>query len=708
MRRPPASAATVAVALLLFVFIALPIGMVLFESVRLAGPIPLPDLARMTGRALDQLEPGDRQRQMARWLAALKPEERTAAIAASLELLGRRVPWDRSAPFDAQAQAAEAALGAMDAAERQRFDAIYPLAVTTLHKRIPLAFRLRDKLTPEAFDQLREGTRVGYGLDHYAAVFTSARLQKAFRNSVILSSLVAVLTTAIGFAVAYGINRGAIALPHLVRYLTLIPLVSPPVMIATSSILLFGRNGAVTKGLLQNTLGWIDADVTNLYGWGGVILAQVLGHVPHAFILLDIVLSKHDGRIEEAAAGQGAGAWQVFTRVSLPMAQPGMVRSLILVFMLIMTDFGNPLIIGKDIPVLAGILYDEMTGFQNTRLAAALAVWMILPAVSIYVIIERLGRRKRFASALGAPPELPVPAPARLGLNAVAWGVVGLTMLLYGAIVFASFVKIWRIDHSLTLAWYTTGGVAGFVSEYRGVAVVWESVKVAGLAAPIGGMLAAVLAYLIERTRPLGGNILGFVVLLPAILPGVILGVGYVVAFNLPLGMKSLALTGTPWILVLNILFANMFVGYLAGRALLQRYDAAIDEAAESLGASLWQRFAWVTLPVMRHALVLGTLYVFVHGLTTLSAVIFLVSPAQKLASVSIFDAAEAGHYGAASAISVTILLIVFAVMGLNHWVERRGPTWARVGVLAAGATLAGGPGSRGPRRNPKQRLSMT
>ena len=693
LRQLPAHAASTVLGILLIVFIAVPIGMVLFESVRLAGPIPLHDLARITQSGLDKLDPAERQHQTERWLASLKQEERTAAIAGGLELLGRRVPWDRKGVYEDQAKAAEAALAALPDAERRRFDAIYPLAAVTLHKRIPLAFLLRDRLTPAEFDQLREGTHQGYGLDHYVAVFTSARLHKAFRNSVILSGVVALLATSMGFAVAYGINRGAIALPHFLRYLTLVPLVSPPVVIATSAILLFGRNGAVTKGLLQDTLGWINADVTNLYGWGGVILAQVLGHVPHAFILLDNVLSKHDGHLEEAAASQGAGAWQVFARVTLPMTQPGLVRSLILVFMLIMTDFGNPLIIGKDIPVLAGILYDEMTGFQNTRLAAALAVWMILPVLLIYLLIERLGRRKRFASAVGAPPELPVPRMACAVLSVVAWSVVGLTMLLYGAIVFASFIKIWRVDHSFTLAWYLSGGVAGFVSEQRGVAVVWDSLKVAGLAAPLGGLLAIALAYLTERTRPLGSNVLGFITLLPAILPGVILGVGYVVAFNLPLGIKSLALTGTAWILVLNILFANIFVGYLAGRAVLQRYDAAVDEAAESLGASLWQRFAWVTLPIMRHALMLGTLYVFVHGLTTLSAVIFLISPMHKLASVAIFEAAEAGHYGAASAISVTILLIVFAVMGANHWIERRGPVWARVGAQAAGWTPAGSGG---------------
>ncbi len=685
IRHLPAYSAIAALGLLLFVFIALPVGIVMVESFKLAGPVPLHDLARITHRALERLDPTIHQRQVARWIASVKPEERTAAIAGALELIGEKVPWDRKAAFDEQAAAADKALAALGPAARAQFDAAYPLAVVTLHKRVPLAFSLRDKLTQAEFDELREGTRRGYGLDHYTGVFTSARLRAAFRNSLLLSAVGATLSTIVGFAIAYGINRGAIRLPRLVRYLALVPLVSPPVVIATAAILLFGRNGAVTKGLLQNQLGWIDADVTNLYGWSGVILAQVLGQVPAAFIILDNVLSKHDGRLEEAAASQGASVWQVFARVTLPMTQPGLVRSLILVFMLIMTDFGNPLVIGRDIPVLAGILYDEMTGFQNTSLAAALAVWLIVPALAVYVAVERLGRRKRFSSAVGAAPELPVPAPARVALNVVAWGVVGLTILLYGSIVVASFVRIWRVDNTFTLTWYTTGEVAGYVPSETGPEVLWQSIKVAVLAAPVGGTLAVALAYLVERARPLGGNLLGFVAMLPAILPGVILGVGYVVAFNLPFGLKPLALTGTMWILVLNIAFANVFIGYLAGRAVLQRYDAAIDEAAESLGASLWQRFAWVTLPIMRHALLLGMLYVFVHGLTTLSAVIFLVSPAHKLASVLIFGAAEGGRYGLASATSVYILLMVAAVMAAIYWIERRGPAWARVGALAAG-----------------------
>jgi iron(III) transport system permease protein len=685
IRHLPAYFAAYSIGVLLFVFIALPAGLVLFDSVRLSGAMPLHDLAALTSRALEKLDPDDRERQTARWLASLKPDERTVTTAATLELIGRAVPWDRSAAFDEQAKAAESAVAELPAAERNTFDQTYRLAAVTVHKRVPLAFRLRDKLTPVEFDQLREGTRGGFGFNHYVAVFSSPRLHRAFLNSLGLSAIVAVLTTVLGFAISYGINRSAIPAPGLVRYLTLIPLVAPPVVISTSLILLFGRNGAITRGLLHDTLGLIDADHFNLYGWSGVIIAQVLAYVPAAFIVLDNVLAKQDGRIEEAAASQGASAWQVFTQVTVPMAQPGIVRSLILVFMLIMTDFGNPLVIGRDIPVLAGVLYDEMTAFQNTSLASALAVWMILPALLVYYVIERLGRRKRYASAMGGPPELPIPRTVKIGLTTLAWVLITMTLLLYGTIVLASFVKIWRVDHQFTLAWYLTGDMTAFTPEYRGVGVVLDSLKVAALAAPAGGLLAVVLAYLVERTRPPGSNVLGFVPLLPAILPGVIFGVGYVVTFNLPFGMRTLSLTGTIGILVLNVMFANIFIGYLAGRAVLQRYDSAIDEAAESLGASLWQRFAWVTLPIMRHAFMLGTLYIFVHGLTTLSAVIFLVSPTNRLASVAIFGAAESGHYGSAAAISVTLLVIVFIALAFVQWTEKYGPVWARVGATASG-----------------------
>ncbi|HLT00742.1 MAG TPA: iron ABC transporter permease, partial [Geminicoccaceae bacterium] len=558
------------------------------------------------------------------------------------------------------------------------------VALIMLHKRIPLAFQVRDAISEAEFDALRTGTHETFGLDHYLSIFTEPRLARAARNSIVLALTTSGLTTTLAFLLAYGINRGGVPLPNLVRYGALTPLVSPPVMVAFAAILLFGREGLVTRGLLDGWLGWIDADVSNLYGIEGVIVAQTVAFLPAALIVLDNVLARHDAQLEEAAAIQGATSWQIFRRITVPLSQPGLMRAAVLVFVLSMTDFANPLIIGQDFPVLAGILYDEMIGFQNTRLSAALAIWLIVPAITVYLLLERVGRRKRFGTA-GAPgpSELPVPALARFCLSGLAYGLLLLIAVVYGSIVAGSLVRIWGVDYTFTLDWYTGADVAGFLSGNRGLQYVGYSLKVALLAAPLGGLLAVVIAYLAERVRVPGRNVLSFVTMLPAVLPGVIFGIGYIIAFNLPFGMRELALTGTMSILVLNILFANIFVGVLAGRAALQRLDASVDEAAEILGASLWQRFVRVVLPMIQHAALLGTMYIFIHAMTTLSAVIFLISPGNLLASFAIFDSVLNAYYGIACAMTVAILAIVFAAMGAMWLFERRGPAWARIGAQA-------------------------
>ncbi len=681
-RHLPSYVLTLIVGLLLIVFIALPFGAVLAESFTISGPLPLRELRTITLEALDHLDPETRERTVKSWIAKAKPRQRMEAVAASLELLELPIPWDRKTTFDRQIAAAEKTVAGLDPEIRKKLEKLYPISLVMLHKRIPLAFKVKNLISKKEFEVLRMGARKGFGLRHYMSVIIEPRLQNATKNSLLLALIASITTTLVAFIISYGINRGGMPLPNLMRYVTLTPLVSPPVMIATAAILLFGRNGVITRGFLDQTLGWINADESNLYGMGGVIIAQILSFLPPAFIILDNVLSKHDGRVEEAAASQGASPWQVFARVSLPLSQPGIIRSLILCFILSMTDFGNPLVIGKDMPVLAGILYDEIIGFQNTELSAALAVWIIVPALCIYFLLERIGRRKRFdtGNVSGGPPELPVPTIAKVIISGLGLIVVGLIILVYGSVVVGSFVKLWGIDNTFTPHWYTAKeAMPGFVSEWKGVEAVWSSVKVSIIGAPIGGILAAVLSYLVERIRPVGSNLLSFIALSPAILPGVIFGIGYVIAFNLPFGVKGLALTGTIWILVLNLTFGHIYVGVLAGRAALQRLDASVDEAAEILGATLIQRFVRVILPMMRHAAILGTLYVFVQAMTSLSSVVFLVSPGNKLGSVAIFDTASVSQYGPACAMSVTMLLVVFGVMGFIAWFEKFGPRWARL-----------------------------
>ena len=682
--------------MLLAVFIGLPIGAVLKESFVISGPMPVQRLKEVTTEALDLLPEDRRLAAIERWVASATEKERLDALAAAFRLAGQSAPWDVKAAFSDQAKAVDKMLPGLDPSVRAEVEGHYPLAVVMLHKRIALAFQVRDQLASADFDRLRAGAEFRVGLDHYLSIFEDPYLRRAAINSLTLAAMATGFTIIVAFALAYGINRGGVPRPSLVRGIVLLPLVAPPVLIATATLMLFGRRGLVTHTLLDRGLGWIDADVTNLYGFFGVIVAQILSFVPAATIVLDNVLRKQDGRIEEAAAGLGAARWTIFREVTLPMAWPGIKRVLVLVFILSLTDFGNPLLLGRDTPVIAGIIYDEMTAFRNTPLAAALCVWLILPSLLVFLVLEAMGRRRRYTAAdgTGGAPELPLPIAWRGALTAIAGVVVFLVVAIYATMILGSVTRVWGVDWGITLGYFTGAGVEAGLSgggSDRDLGLVWQSVQVAGIAGPLGGLLGIVVAYVVERIRPPGANLIAFLALIPAILPGIIFGIGYIVAFNLPFGVKVLSLTGTSAILVINVLFSNLFVGVLAGRAALQRLDAAVDEAAESLGAGLVTRFIEVTLPMLRSAFLLGALYVFVDGMTTLSSVIFLVSGDHKLASVAIFNHSNSGEYGYAAAKSVVVLAIAAIAMVAIAIYERRTAVLSRR-ARAAAPEMGGSP----------------
>ena len=679
LRHAPGGVLSLVVLAVLGLFIAVPIGAVLKESLVVSGPMSVHRLQEVTAEALALMPEDKRVAAIERWAAGATEKERLDALAASFRLADLVVPWDTRAAFTDQAKAAEAALDGLDAVRRAEIDRHYPMAVVMLHKRIALAFQVRDRLSPAEFDRLRAGAETRIGLDHYLVLFDDPYLLRAAFNSLRLSAMATAFTLIAAFALAYGINRGGVPRPTLVRNIILLPLVAPPVLIATATLMLFGRRGLVTHTLLDRGLGLINADETNLYGFFGVIVAQTLSFVPAATIVLDNVLRKQDGRIEEAAAGLGASRWTVFREVTLPMAWPGIKRALVLVFILSLTDFGNPLILGRDTPVIAGIIYDEMTAFRNTPLAAALCVWLILPSLLVFLVLETIGQRRRYAAAesVGGPPELPLPFAWRATLTTIAASVTALVVAIYATMALGSVTRIWGVDWGLTAGYFTGAGVESALtgtigSSSHDLGLVWQSIQVAGLAGPLGGLFAVVVAYVVDRIRPPGANLIAFLALIPAILPGIIFGLGYIIAFNLPLGIKALSLTGTSAILVINILFSNLFVGVLAGRAALQRLDTAVDEAAESLGAGMITRFVEVTLPMLRSAFLLGALYVFVDGMTTLSSVIFLISGDHKLASVAIFNHANSGEYGFAAAKSVAVLAVAALAMAAIAYYERR------------------------------------
>jgi iron(III) transport system permease protein len=680
-RRVRALAIALPVALPVLLFIGWPLVAVLAESFRVDRPLAYGELRARTLDALARLPAADAAALQARWLRQADTEQRLDGTAAALAFLGHPAEWDRTLPFAAQQQAARQAIAALPADSAARIDAEIALAIGALHRRGALAFRLREQIGEAAFAELQAGSRRGFGLDHYRSVLADDRARGAMLGSLGIAVPTAALTTLIAFLIAWGFSRNAIPWPRTLRVVMLVPIVSPPVIMALALVLLFGRNGVVTHGLLDQTLGLIDAERFNIYGRVGIGAAQLLGFLPACFIVLDAALARIDPRVEEAAAIAGATPWQVFWRVTVPGAEPGLVRAFVLAFVFSMTDFGNPEVIGDNAPTLAGLVYDEALGFQNLPLAAALAVWLVLPALLLHGGLAWARRRRRFhgndpASGL---PALELPAAPRRVAVALVLLVALAVVLLYGAVAAGAFVRAWGFDWTPTLANFLPANDLYAPSQAtRGLNALRRTAELVGIAAPVGGVLGIATAYVLDRIRPPGGAAIGFLALLPAVLPGLLFGLGYVAAFNAPFGARALSLSGTDALVALNIAFDKLFVGLLAARAALARLDPAVDEAAASLGASPLATFRLVALPLLRRAGVLGTLFVFMDGATTLSSVIFLVGPDTMLASVRIFSHASSSRYGLACALSVGLMAMVLAVVVATFMLDRHGGTARR------------------------------
>jgi len=678
LRHLPKLLVTLAVLTGLALFIAYPIGAILAESFVIRGPMPLPRLEAVTEAALQSLGADERTSLVTQWRDAANPNERVDAMAAAFTLEGLSVPWDRTALYTTQAIDLDKALARLPATVRERVTGNYPIAHIMLHKRTALAFKVRDRVGEARFDELRNGRDDRIGLDNYLALFRDHYLRQASLNSLMLATASTLLTVTLGLFLAYAINGGGVRSPAVTRAILLTPLVAPPVLIATAIIMLFGRRGLITHTFLDQTLGLIDAEATNAYGFAGAMVAQALSFLPATLIIFDNVMRRQSGRVDEAAASLGAGHAAVFAHVTLPLAWPAMKRAIALAFIMSLTDFANPVLLWRDTPVLAEVVYQQITAYQNMPLAAALCCWLILPSLLLYLLLERIGSRKTYSTGeAGSVSELPMPGAWRWMLRSLAGSVSALVLIIYATMALGAVTRVWGVDWSFTLGYFTNEGVdvglagSGYGSSDRGLSTIWTSLYIAGIAAPIGGLFGIIVAYVVERVKPPGANLIVSLSLLPAILPGIIFGIGYIVAFNVPFGFPSLSLSGTAAILIINILFSNLFVGVLAGRAALQRLNVAVDEAAESLGAGLIRRFFHVTLPMLRPALLLGTLYVFVDGLTTLSSVIFLVSGDYKLASVTIFNHATSGDFGYAGAKSVILLVLALAAMALIWLIDQ-------------------------------------
>lgn len=476
-------------------------------------------------------------------------------------------------------------------------------------------------------------------------------IQQAFLNSVMMGILTALGGCLVGFLFAFTLTRTDIPCKSFLTVAAILPVISPPFVSALSIILLFGNNGLITHQIL----GFQEFAI---YGMRGLLLAQVFTFFPVAYLTLRGVLESLGGTLEDAATNLGATRWKAFTRVTLPLCLPGIASALLVLFIESIADFGNPLILGgSGFPVLSVQVYLQVTGMYDLAGGAALAVVLLVPSVLAFLAQRYWVARKQYVTVTGKPTR----AVLRVVSPVMQWVLFGACMavalfvlLFYATILVGAFSRAWGVDHSITLR--------NFLYVFGvGAQAITDTLIIAVTSSPLAGLLGMAIAFLVMRRRFPGRRTLEFVSILNFAVPGTVIGIGYILAFN----QKPLLLTGTATILIANFLFRYIPVGIQSGMAVLRQIDPAIEEAATNLGASTQTTFRRITLPLLVPAFFSGLVFSFVRAMTAISAAIFLVSADWNLMTVQILSQTEAGRLGAAAAFSVLLILIILVAIGL-------------------------------------------
>jgi len=484
------------------------------------------------------------------------------------------------------------------------------------------------------------------GLTEWWRLVADPRWLRLGGNTLLIAALSTTSAVTLGFLFAYATSRPDVPLRHLFKLAAILPLVSPPFVGGLSFILLFGRRGLVTYSLLG-----LSGDI---YGWHGLWMVQTLAFFPIAYLSLAGVLRRINPTLEYAAQDLGVHGFRLFRTVTLPLAAPGLASAALLVGIYALSDFGNPMLVGGPFKVLATETYTQITGWGDLGMAAALSGALLLPSLLLFVLQRYLVEGRSYATITGKgsftdPP--PISAAARWALVAICGAVALVLVATYAVVFVGAFAQTWGVNWHPTLENFE-------YTVFRG-RQLWNSLRFAGIAALGGSFFAVLTAFLVHRKRFPGRAAVDFAAVMPAALPGTLIGVGYILAFNTP----PLALTGTGAIIVAAMLFRTLPVGYRAAVSALPQIAPSIEEGAADLGARPLRTFWDVTLPLIRAAFTAALVFTFIRSMNTLSAIVFLVSPGTVLASASILALAEHGDWGQASAMAASLMTAVFLVL---------------------------------------------
>ncbi len=507
-----------------------------------------------------------------------------------------------------------------------------------------------------------------FSLTRFREFAATAGMLTAIWNTLWVAAVVTLITVPLAFLYAYAIQRACIPLTGFWRIVGLSALLGPSLVGAISFIQWFG-----TQGLLKFLLG-----DNSVYGPIGIIMATVYASFPHALMILVVALATVDGRLFEAADALSASRWRKFRTVTLPGARYGLISAALVVFSYSISEFGIPKVIGGNFQVLAVEIYVQVVGQQNFGRGAVVALLLLAPVLVAFVLDWRVQRKQQASLTARAVPYRPKPDWRRDLPLLVFCALMAIAMLgVLGMAAYTSFVTFWPYKLELTLSHYTYGlAEAGVLDAYL------NSLKLALLTAAVGTPFIFVTAYLVEKTKDGPAWLrpaLQAMTALPMGVPGLVLGIGYILFFNHPDNPLN-DLYRTLTIMVVANIVHYYTSCHLTALTSLKSIDREFEAVSASLKVPQYMTFWRVTLPVCLPAVLDISRYLFINAMTTISAVVFLYSPQTLPASVSILNLDEAGELGPAAAMATLIVLtclvvsLLYAIAG--HFLLQRHQAW--------------------------------
>ncbi|NOY12279.1 MAG: putative 2-aminoethylphosphonate ABC transporter permease subunit, partial [Deltaproteobacteria bacterium] len=521
-----------------------------------------------------------------------------------------------------------------------------------------------------------------------------SNLARAVLNSLEVAICSTGIAVVLAFAYAYGINRTCMPGKGLYRLIAMLPLFAPTMLYGLSLVYLFGNKGVITTGFFGR-LPWLAWDI-GLYGFTGVVIAEVVFTFPPAFMILLVAVSTTDARLYEAAESMGTGQLKTFFTVTLPSIKFGLLSAVFVCFTLSFTDFGAPKVVGGQFNVLAVDIYKQVIGQQNFGMGATVSIILLAPTVLAFIADRIVQRRAVAVVTARSVPYTPKPRAARDSFFFILNGLIALfilTMIFTAGV--ASLVKMWPYSftnpelypQTWTLGHYAFDDVGG-----GGYSAFFNSIRMALWTALFGSIITFTCAYLIEKTK--GMQILRqvgyFLSIIPLALPGLVIGISYIFFFNameisipfIGLGIPNPFnfLYGTMALLVISNIIHFYTVSFLTATTALRQLDKEFEAVSESMSVPFYTTFMRVTVPVCFPALLEIGAYFFVSSMATVSAVIFLYTSDLPLASVAVVNMDDAGDTAPAAAMCMLIVLtsIVARILfeGISTLFRRTTQAW--------------------------------